>query len=177
MSHRAVKLSIIVPCYKVERYLPRCLGSLMGQTLEDIEVICINDGSPDRCIDILREWRERYPTKLQIIDKPNEGVWRGRMDGIRAACGEYIGFLDSDDHAKPDFAERLYAAAKEADADVAVCGFSRIDLDTGRVLSRELCDPREPFRIADDPGRVLELNGAPWNKVFQIGRASCRERV
>ncbi len=162
-----VRLSIIVPCYKVERYLPKCLASLVGQTLQDIEIVCINDGSPDRCIDILREWEARYPDKIVIIDKHNEGVWRGRWDGIRVARGEYIGFLDSDDYAEPDFAERLYQAAREADADIAVCGFSRVDLDSGKVLSRELCREREPFCIADDPGRIVELNGAPWNKVFR----------
>ena len=161
------KLSIIVPCYKVEQYLPKCLASLVGQTLQDMEVVCINDGSPDRCIDILREWEARYPNKIVVIDKQNEGVWRGRWDGIRVARGEYIGFLDSDDYAQPDFVESLYRAAKEADADIAVCGFSRVDLDTGKVLSRELCLPREPFSIADEPGRIVELNGAPWNKIFR----------
>ena len=167
LEEQSPKLSVIVPCYKVEKYLPKCLASLVGQTLQDIEVVCINDGSPDHCIDILREWQELYPNKIVVIDKQNEGVWRGRWDGISRARGEYIGFLDSDDYAEPDFAERLYATAKEADADIAVCGFSRIDLDTGKVLSRELCDPRQPFCIADDPGRIVELNGAPWNKVFR----------
>ena len=161
------KLSIVVPCYKVEKYLPKCLASLMGQTLDDYEVICINDGSPDHCIDILREWQERYPDRLVIIDKQNEGVWRGRWDGIAKARGEYIGFLDSDDYCEPDFLELLYNAAKEKDADVAVCGFSRTDLETGKVLSREICDERPDFCIDDDPGRLVELNGAPWNKIFR----------
>lgn len=162
-----MKLSIIVPCYKVEKYLPKCLASLMGQTLDDYEVICINDGSPDHCLDILRAWQKRYPDRLVIIDKPNEGVWRGRFDGIAKARGEYIGFLDSDDYAEPDFAELLYNTAKAADADVAVCGFSRTNLETGEPLSREMCETRESFSVADDPGRLVELNGAPWNKVFR----------
>lgn len=162
-----VALSIIVPCYKVERYLPRCLDSLMGQTLENIEVIAINDGSPDRCIDILRDYEVRFPGKLVVIDKENEGVWRGRWDGIALARGEYIGFLDSDDYAAPDFAESLYRAAKESDADIAVCGFDRIELETGTVLSREMAAPRKGFSIDEDPGRLVELNGAPWNKCFR----------
>ena len=162
-----IKLSIIVPCYKVEKYLPKGLASLMGQTLDNYEVICINDGSPDHCIDILHEWQEKYPQKLVIIDKQNEGVWRGRWDGIAKARGEYIGFLDSDDYCEPDFAELLYNTAKEANADIAVCGFSRIDLQTGKALSREMCNPRSGFVIEEDPGRLVELNGAPWNKVFR----------
>lgn len=161
------KVSVIVPCYKVEKYLPKCIASLVGQTLDSYELIFINDGSPDRCIDILRDWQARYPERIVVIDKQNEGVWRGRWDGIAKARGEYIGFLDSDDYAEPNFLEDLYTAAKEADADIAVCGFSRTDLVTGKVLSREMCDKREDFSIAEDPGRLLELNGAPWNKIFR----------
>lgn len=166
-SQHDVKISFIVPCYNVERYLPKCLASLVGQTLQDIEIICINDGSPDKCLDILREWKSRHPDKIVIIDKQNEGVWRGRWDGIALARGEYIGFLDSDDYAEPDLAELLYNAAKGCDASVAVCGFSRIDLDTGHTLSHELCTPRDSFSIDDEPGRIIELNGAPWNKIFR----------
>lgn len=166
-SNAGIKLSIIVPCYKVEKYLPKCLDSLMAQTLEDIEVICINDGSPDRCIDILNDYRDRYGSKIVIIDKKNEGVWKGRWDGIAVAQGEYIGFIDSDDYAEPDFAESLYVAAKVADADIAVCGFERTDLETGKVLSRELCDKRNGFVIDGDEGRLVELNTAPWNKCFR----------
>lgn len=162
-----IKVSIIVPCYKVEKYLPRCLDSLVGQTLEGVEAICINDGSPDHCIDILRDYETRFPGKIVVIDKPNEGVWKGRWDGIAKAKGEYIGFLDSDDYAEPTLAEELYHAAKRADADVAVGGFERIDLESGKVLSRELCNPHEGFLIADEPGRLIELNTAPWNKLFR----------
>lgn len=162
-----IALSVIVPCYKVEKYLPKCLDSLMGQTLESIEAICINDGSPDHCIDILRDYEEKYPGKIVVIDKPNEGVWKGRWDGIALAKGEYIGFLDSDDYVRPDFAESLYRAAIDADADIAVCGFDRIDLETGKLYSREMAGPRKSFVIDEDPGRLVELNGAPWNKCFR----------
>ena len=84
----SIKLSVIVPCYKVEKYLPACLDSLINQTLDDIEIICINDGSPDGCIDILRSYKAANPGKVVVIDKKNEGVWRGRFDGIRIARGE-----------------------------------------------------------------------------------------
>lgn len=166
-NEQAIKLSIIVPCYKVERYLPACLDSLVNQTLQDIEVICINDGSPDKCIDILRDYERRYPGKVVIIDKQNEGVWRGRFDGMRIARGEYIGFVDSDDTVEHNFAELLYNAAKKNDADIAVSGFHRVDLYTGKVLSTEMCNIRPDFTIAQDPGRLIELNGAPWNKIFK----------
>ncbi|RRF91546.1 MAG: glycosyltransferase [Coriobacteriaceae bacterium] len=161
------KVSVIIPCYKVEEYLPKCIASLIGQTLDSYELIFINDGSPDHSIDILKEWQSRYPDRIVIIDKKNEGVWKARLDGIHAAQGSYIAFLDSDDSAEPDFLEKLYDAAESSSADIAVCGFSRIDVASGKTLSRELCDKRSPFSIAKDPGRLVELNGALWNKLFR----------
>ena len=163
-----VKVSIIVPCYKVEEYLPRCLDTLMNQTLEEIEAICINDGSPDNCLNILKEYKEKYGNKIVIIDKENEGVWKGRHDGIKIAKGKYIGFVDSDDYVTDDFAEKLYNAAEENKADISICGFDRIDLLTGKVYSREMTKPRyKEIDVDKEPGLLLEINGAPWNKLYK----------
>lgn len=162
-----VAASIIVPCYNVEKYLPRCLDSLVDQTLENIEIICINDGSPDCCIDILNDYHARYPEKIIVIDKENEGVWRGRFDAIAIARGEYIGFVDSDDYVEPNFAEKLYVTATKENADISVCGFHRIDVDTGKVLNTEMTEERPAFEVKKQPERLLELNGAPWNKFFR----------
>ncbi len=164
---KTIATSIIVPCYNVEKYLPRCLDSLVNQTLENIEIICINDGSPDRCIDILNDYKERYPNKVVVIDKQNEGVWRGRFDAIAIARGEYIGFVDSDDYVEPDFAEKLYSCAIRNNADIAVCGFHRVDVDTGKILNTEMTEERPAFEVENEPERLLELNGAPWNKFFR----------
>lgn len=162
------KLSIIVPCYKVEKYLPRCLDSLVNQTLKEIEIICINDGSPDNCINILKDYQKKHPDKIVIIDKENEGVWKGRKDGVKKATGEYIGFVDSDDYVDLTFAEKLYDNAKKRKADISVCGFDRIDLDTGNLYSREMCKPEsKEIIIKDNPGALLEMNGAPWNKIYK----------
>lgn len=161
------KISLIVPCYNVEKYLPRCLDSLVSQTLQEIEVICINDGSPDRCIDILQNYKKDYPGKIVVIDKKNEGVWRGRQDAIALAKGEYIGFVDSDDYVAPDMCESLYRCALDSGADVAVSGFYRVDADSGKVLNEELTDSREAFSVKSDPVQLLQLNGAPWNKIFK----------
>ncbi len=166
-SMSSKKASIIVPCYKVEKYLPRCLDSLISQTLKDIEVICINDGSPDHCIDILNDYKARFPETIVVIDKQNEGVWRGRFDAIAIARGEYIGFVDSDDYVEPDFAEKLYNTAKDNNADISVCGFRRIDVDSGKILNTEMTEVRSAFEVEKEPERLLELNGAPWNKFFR----------
>ncbi len=162
------KLSIIVPCYKVEQYLPRCLDSLVSQTLNEIEIICINDGSPDNCLSILQDYKAKYGNKIIIIDKKNEGVWKGRKDGIAVATGEYIGFVDSDDYVANDYAEKLYYNAKKGDADISCCGYDRIDLNTGKLYSREMTKFKHAsFDIQTDAGLLLEVNAAPWNKIFK----------
>ena len=164
---KEVSFSVVVPCYRAERYLPACLDSLLSQTLEGLEIICVNDGSPDGTLDILNDYQRRHCDKIVVIDKENEGVWQARLDGIALARGKYIGFVDSDDYVEPTYAEALYSAAVTHDADVVVGGFERTDLDTGAVLSRELCTPRSPFVIEGNEGRVIEINTAPWNKCFR----------
>lgn len=160
-------ISIIVPCYNVEQYLPRCLDSLVSQTLNDIEIICINDGSPDCCIDILHAYEKKYPSKIVVIDKQNEGVWRGRQDAIAIARGEYIGFVDSDDYVASTFCESLHKAAKSNDSDLTVCGFYRVDVQSGEILAEEMTENRDSFSANEHPELLLQLNGAPWNKLFK----------
>ncbi len=161
------KISVVVPCYKTEASLPGCLDSLVNQDMDDYEVICVNDGSPDGCRGIMRDYEQRYPQKVRCVDRENGGLWNARLSGIDVACGEYITFVDSDDTVTPDFLSALYGAAKRSGADIVVCGFSRVDLETGRVLSKELCQERPPFRAKEDPGRIIEVNPAAWNKAYR----------
>lgn len=162
------KVSIIVPVYKVEKYLKRSMDSLVNQTLEDIEIICINDGSPDNCLSILEEYKEKYPDKIVIIDKKNEGVWKGRFDGIAKATGEYIGFTDSDDYIALDYAEKLYNAAKKDEADISVCGFYRVDVETEHVFSTEMTGYEgKVINMDKNPEDTLSINGALWNKLYK----------
>ena len=162
------KVSIIVPVYKVEKYLKRSMDSLVNQTLEDIEIICINDGSPDNCLSILKEYKEKYPDKIVIIDKKNEGVWKGRFDGIAKATGEYIGFTDSDDYIALDYAEKLYNAAKKDESDISVCGFYRVDVETEHIFSTEMTGYEGKVIYMDkNPEDTLSINGALWNKLYK----------
>ena len=162
-ADKGFKLSVVVPCYKVEKYLPRCLDSLLSQSLTELEIVCINDGSPDNCLSILKKYKEKYGDRIVIIEKQNEGVWKARLDGIRAAHGEYIGFLDSDDYVKPGYAKKLYELARKHDADIACCAYDRIDEPTGKLYSREMTHFKyRSFDIQKDPGLLLEVNTAPW---------------
>lgn len=95
-----MKLSIIIPVYNVERFLPRCLDSILRQGLEsgEYEIICVNDGSPDNCANILEEYERKYPKIFKVIGQENRGVSEARNTGMRMAQGEWITFLDSDDY-------------------------------------------------------------------------------
>ena len=119
MKYSNPKISVIVPVYNVAPYLARCLDSLVGQTMSDIEIICIDDKSTDNSLEILREY-ERKDKRIHVIalDK-NSGVATARNAGIEAARGEYLGFVDSDDYIDADFYEKLYAAAQKENADIA----------------------------------------------------------
>lgn len=112
------KISVIIPVYNVEPYLRRCLDSIVNQTLSDIEIICINDGSTDNSLDILKEY-EAKDSRIKIINfTENCGVATARNTGIKAAIGKYIGFIDSDDYVDLDFYDKLYTRSQQTDADI-----------------------------------------------------------
>lgn len=117
-----VKLSIIVPIYKVEKYLSRCIDSILAQTLQGIEIILVDDGSPDNSGQICDEYAEKYE-EIHVIHQENAGVSSARNAGIAIAKGEYIGFVDPDDFICPEMMERLYMSLTENQADIAGCGF------------------------------------------------------
>lgn len=113
------KISIIVPVYNVEEYLPDCLDSLINQTFKDIEIICVNDGSPDDSIKILEKYQNK-DSRIKIISQENRGLSGARNSGLKIASGEYISFVDSDDWLDLNFFEELYKACTEEDASIAV---------------------------------------------------------
>ncbi len=114
------KVSVILPVYNVGKYLRQSLDSLINQTLKEMEIICVNDGSTDDCYDILEEYKEK-DERIKVIHKENKGTGAARNDGLRLAAGECIGFVDPDDWVKPDMFERLYNLIKEKNLDIAMC--------------------------------------------------------
>lgn len=115
------KVSIVVPVYGCEAYLPECIETLRAQTLADIELIFVCDASPDRSLPLLRAAQQADPRVQVIAFSENQGVSAARNAGIDAARGEYIGFCDGDDWVEPQMYARLYEAAQAADADIAFC--------------------------------------------------------
>ena len=117
-------ISVIVPVYKVERYLHECVHSLLAQTFSDIEVILVDDGSPDGCGAICDAYA-KSDSRVCVIHQKNGGLSCARNTGIAHARGEYLCFVDSDDYVAPDYCETLYAMLKDSDCDFSVCGVCR----------------------------------------------------
>ena len=131
------KISVIIPVYNVEPYLRRCMDSVCNQTLEDIEIICINDSSTDNSLAILREY-EQKDKRIKVIDlEQNSGAAVARNKGLDVATGEYLGFVDPDDEIVLNYYEELYKKAKEEDADIVKCKRKNIKVN-GTVFYTKL---------------------------------------
>lgn len=162
----SVKVSVIIPVYNTEALLPRCLESVVAQTLSNIEIICVDDGSTDGSLRVLNEWATR-DSRLKVIHQENGRQGKARNAGMAIAEGEYIGFIDSDDYIPKEYFERLYVAAKEVDADMAICGIvKQKPLSNKRVIGferNEVFDtPSDKFAVCACPP-----NFHPVNKLYR----------
>ena len=115
-------ISVIIPVYKVEKYLDKCVQSVVDQTYKNLEIILVDDGSPDGCPEICDKWAKK-DSRIKVIHKKNEGASSARNVGLDIATGEYIGFVDSDDYIDTTMYEKLLNKAKEEDADMTMCRF------------------------------------------------------
>ena len=139
MKKTTPKVSVIVPVYNVAPYLARCLDSLVGQTLKDIEIICVDDKSTDNSLDVLHEYAAKDARITVIALSENSGVAVARNAGLDVACGEYIGFVDSDDYVDSDFYEKLYDIAVESETDIVKANAKITDRNsTKRFDDRQL---------------------------------------
>ena len=127
------KISIIVPVYKVEQYLPKCINSILKQTYQDIELILVDDGSPDNCGNLCDDYAKK-DSRVCVIHKENGGLSSARNAGLEIVSGAYIMFVDSDDYIALDMVETLYQRMLQDDSDMVVCGKQRVD-EQGRLLS------------------------------------------
>lgn len=116
-----MKVSVIVPVYNTKDYINKCLDSILNQTIDEMEILVVDDGSTDGTTDIIRDYAEKYPTKIKAFYKPNGGQAQARNLALCHACGEYLGFVDSDDWIDPEMYFEMYNKAKEEDADIVIC--------------------------------------------------------
>ena len=169
-------LSIIVPIYKIEEFLPKCIESILSQTFQDFELILVDDGSPDRCPAICDKFAKE-DSRIKVIHKPNGGLVSARKAGLEIARGEYIGYVDGDDWIEPEYYEKLMIAADENDADIVAGGFLK---DIGDCcISKQNPITSKTYNIEEIETEIIPkmlfdcdsfepgLFTYVWNKVFR----------
>lgn len=160
------EISVIVPVYKVEPYIHKCVDSILTQTFTDYELILVDDGSPDTCGNICDEYAQK-DARIHVIHKENGGLSDARNAGMKIACGEYVIFIDSDDYIDADMLSYLYENLKKADADMATCGIYEVYADRIEKQEEEpdfVCSGEEAFRCIL---RGHTIRGEIWNKLIK----------
>jgi len=167
------KVSVIVPVFNTAQYLEECLTSILNQSLADIEIICIDDGSKDGSLGILRRFSES-DNRIKVLTQENSGAGVARNLGMKHATGTYLSFLDSDDVFEPSMLERLYNLAEERDLDIAVCRCDKFDSMTGKTrpadnsIKAALLPPHGPFAANEIKKDFFEaFIWWPWDKLFR----------
>lgn len=161
-SASSPKISVIIPIYKVEKYIKLCLESVLAQTMTDIEIICVNDGSPDRSAEIAREYAAG-DSRIKVIDQQNQGLSAARNTGMAAATSPLVMFVDSDDTVDPTFCQKMFDALTD-DVDVAICEVLMVP------------EPGMDFNVTDVDLDYFKLpprdpkwcNVPAWNKIFRL---------
>jgi len=161
------KVSVIVPVFNIEKYIGKCLNSLVGQTLAEIEIIVVNDGSSDCSQDIIEYYAKNHPEKIRAYVKKNGGVSDARNFGIKQARGEYIGFMDGDDWADTGMYRLLYEKGQSGGADIVVCGYYKVDEDS--ILQAHLLGGMNLYdsSLKENPGLLVASAPYVWNKLYR----------
>jgi len=171
------KVSVIMPIYNVEDYLGECLDSIINQTLEDIEIICINDGSTDNTLQILKKYAKK-DNRIKIISQNNKGAGVARNKGIKIAEGECLSILDSDDFYDLTFLEKMYEKLNSTNSDIVICKSRNYDMKTGRYSNinhsinenfiNKKEDEVEVFNYKDLSGHIFDFCvGWSWDKLYK----------
>ena len=156
-------ISIIVPIYNVEDYLKRCIDSILGQTYKNLEVILVDDGSPDKCGKII-------DSRIKVIHKKNGGLSSARNNGLDIATGDFIGFVDSDDYIERNMYESLIEALNNNNADIATCGIIREDTNTQHKINIRTPNTEKVYLDIDAIREILlsrEIGISVWSKLYK----------
>ncbi len=155
-------ISIIVPIYNAEKYLNKCIKSLINQTKEELEFILVNDGSIDTSEEIVKSYKDK---RIKYFKNPNQGIGKTRNFGIDKATGKYIMFLDSDDYLREDACKTLYNKAEEEKLDLVICNFYREEED--KPLEEIKMKEFNNTTLKENKNLLLDINLSPWNKLYK----------
>lgn len=166
------QVSVIIPVYNAEQYLEKCIGSITAQTLEDIEILCVDDGSTDSSLEILNKLQSQ-DGRIRVITQPNGGAGAARNTGLRHSAGKYLSFLDADDFFEPNMLEEAVAAAEQYKAEMVVFNSDQYHMDTDSfvevpwVLHKRDIPPYMPFTYRCLTDNVFKtFVGWAWDKLF-----------
>lgn len=163
----SVKVSILVPICNVEKYLDKCLTSILNQTLNDIEIICINDGSKDASLDIIKKFANK-DSRVVIVDKVNTGYGDSMNRGLRLAKGEYVGIVESDDFIADNMFEELYSLAKAENADIVKSNYSLYWDNPERIVFKNNLKISEVSnKLEYCKERLFEGNASIWSAIYR----------
>lgn len=168
-----IKVSVVVPVYNSEKYLKTCLESLLHQTLQEIEVICIDDGSTDHSRQILDKYA-KYDKRLRVLHQKNQYAGVARNNGLSIAIGEYVSFFDSDDFFDLSLLEKAYSRAKYTNADIVIFGAQKYNTEfktyeqTNLYFDRKFLPRKKVFAYKDVPDHIMMITSpAPWTKLYR----------
>ena len=169
-----VKISIIVPVYNTAKYLDKCIQTLIKQTLEDIEIIFIDDGSEDGSAEILKNYAKN-DKRISILNQNHKRQGAARNYGLSIAQGEYIGFVDSDDWVELDMFEKLYYQAKETDSDIVMCSMNTFEDGTNKIIvntynTLDIFNQKffeNSFTPQDTLNFIFNISVSPCNKIYR----------
>ena len=167
MSQEKALISIIIPVYKVEKYLEKCIQSVINQTYENLQIILVDDGSPDNCGKICDEYAKK-DHRIEVIHKSNGGLSDARNKGLEMAKGEYIGFVDSDDYIEADMYEVLYNLLKQYNADVSICNFYTVS--QGKISIKNADNGINEYNRIEILKEILldkNIQSYAWNKLYK----------
>ena len=159
-------VSVVVPVYNMENRIKRCLDSLVNQTLKDIEIIVINDGSCDKSIDIIKEYEKKYKN-IKVVDRENKGISYTRNEGIILSTGEYIAFVDSDDYVELDMFEKLYNEITKNKSDIVICNFNMFNELNDNIIKQDVSKRCFITDVYSNPKMIYKFHYAPWNKLYK----------
>ena len=158
-------VSIIIPAYNAEKTLGETIDSLIAQTFQNFQIVVIDDGSKDGTLALIKSYAEKYPEMIKWYTQENRGLSATRNRALdEAELGEYVGFMDADDQAKPDYLQKLYDAIRSSDADIAVTGYEKYDVLTGEVFYRH--DPKT-WTVQFDNGKDYVFQYSVWAKLYR----------
>ncbi len=163
-----MKISVIVPVYNVENYLEKCLNSLVNQTLQEIEILVINDGSTDNSQKIIEVFQSKFPQKIKTFAKENGGLSDARNFGIDRATGEFLAFVDSDDYVSVTMMEEMYGLAKKHEAEIVICNLQKVD-EHGNVTQKvtQITNLSEKIDLEQNFSVFSDISYFACNKIFK----------